>query len=73
MLGLFTELRGHQLLEVGWTKFTASGCRAKNYQPIRWVSSLIHRPLLWWWPYLYRLGIATTTSVGVSTTKRSEP
>jgi hypothetical protein len=27
MLGLFTELRGHQLLVVGWTKFTASRCQ----------------------------------------------
>jgi hypothetical protein len=26
MLGLFTELRGHQLLVVGWTKSTASRC-----------------------------------------------
>jgi hypothetical protein len=27
MLGLFTELRGHQLLVVGWTKFTARRCQ----------------------------------------------
>src|SRR5215203_3820832 len=29
MLGLFTELRGHQLLVVGWTKFTPSGCECR--------------------------------------------
>jgi hypothetical protein len=33
MLGLFTELRGHQLLEVGWTKFTASDCRSHPRSP----------------------------------------
>jgi hypothetical protein len=29
MLGLFTELRGHQLLVVCWTKFTARRCRVE--------------------------------------------
>ena len=35
MLGLFTELRGHQLLVVGWTKFTASHCQ-KDLQRSLW-------------------------------------
>jgi hypothetical protein len=34
MLGLCTELRGHQLLVVGWTKFTASRCQRPAFSGI---------------------------------------